>query len=115
MEGAGGESLGVFIGLTVILVGGAAALAGRAIAESWKPAWQAVLAAFGLTLANRFLVYALFGGDLLSVRGLLVDFAVVLVLALVAWRITRASKLVRQYPWKYQRRSLFSSVEKDAA
>ena len=65
-----GTTPAVFIGLTVVLVGGAAILTGRAIGGNWKPAWQVVAAGFGLALADRFLVYALFEGELLSVVGL---------------------------------------------
>ncbi len=103
----------VFLGLTVVLVGGAAMLAGRAIGDNWKPAWQVVAAAFGLALADRFLVYALFGGDLLSVWGLLVHFLVIAAMGLVAWRVARVSRFVNQYPWRYQRRSPFAYAEVD--
>ncbi len=34
------DSFGVFMLVTVILGGGAAALAGRAIALTWRPSWQ---------------------------------------------------------------------------
>jgi hypothetical protein len=104
--------VGVFLGLTVVLIGGAAVLAGRAVALNWKPAWQVVLAAVGLTLADRFLVFALFEGELLSPWGFLVHFAVILVLGLVAWRIARTGKMVGQYPWRYERTSPFGFVEK---
>jgi hypothetical protein len=112
MESILGASLGVFIGLTVIIAGGAAIMTGRAQADGWKPAWHVVLACLGLTLANRFLVYALFGGELLSVSGFLVGFLVITVLALLAWRITLVRKMVTQYPWRYQRVSLFAYRER---
>jgi hypothetical protein len=106
----------VFLGLTVVLVGGAAILAGQAIATNWKPAWQVALACVGLALADRFLIFALFGGRLLSLYGFLVHFAVILAMGLVAWRIARAGRIVRQYPWRFQRTSLFSFKERtDAA
>jgi hypothetical protein len=108
MESILGTSLGVFIGLTVIIAGGAAMMTGRAQADGWKPAWHVVLACVGLALANRFLVYALFEGDILSLSGFLVGFLVITVLALLAWRVTLVRKIVRQYPWRYQRVSLFA-------
>jgi hypothetical protein len=107
-----GASVGVFLGLTVMLVGGAAILAGRAVALNWKPAWQVVLAAVGLALADRFLVFALFEGELLSLWGFLVHFAVILVLGLVSWQVARAGKMVGQYPWRYERTSPFGFAEK---
>src|SRR5665809_77777 len=98
-----GTSLGVFLGLTVIIVGGAAVLTGSAQAESWKPAWQVVFACIGLALADRFLIYALFGGELLHLSGFVIHFAVITAMALVAHHITRVHRTVSQYPWKYER------------
>lgn len=107
-----GTSLGVFVGLTVILIGGAAIMTGRALADGWKSPWQVVVACVGLALANRFLVYALFGGELLSLSGFLIGFAVITVMALVAHRLTVVHKMVAQYPWRYERESLWSYREK---
>jgi hypothetical protein len=108
MQSLLGTSLGVFIGLTVIIIGGAAIMTGRALADGWKPAWQAVFACFGLALADRFLVYALFGGQLLSLSGFIIDFLVITALALVAHRLTLVHKMVAQYPWRYERQSLWT-------
>jgi hypothetical protein len=102
-----GTSVGVFVGLTVIIAGGAAIMTGRALADGWKAPWQVVCAGFGLALADRFLVYALFEGDLLSPSGFLIDFAVLTALALLAYRVTLVRKMVNQYPWRYERTSLF--------
>jgi hypothetical protein len=109
-----GASLNVFIGLTLILAGGAAIMTGRAIADSWKPAWLVVAAAFGLALADRFLIYALFSGELLSLWGLVLHFAILACLGLLSWRITRVGRMVTQYPWRYERSSLFAWREKAA-
>jgi hypothetical protein len=107
-----GTLLGVFIGLTVIIAGGAAIMTGRALADGWQPAWMVVAACFGLTIADRFLVYALFQGELLSLSGFVIDFLVLVALALLAWRITAVRKMVIQYPWRYERTSLFAYREK---
>ena len=103
MQSLLGTSLGVFIGLTVIIIGGAAIMTGRALADGWKPAWQVVAACFGLALADRFLVYALFGGELLSLSGFIIDFVVITALALIAHRLTLVHKMIAQYPWRYER------------
>ena len=108
METLLGASPAVFVGLTVVIVGGAAVLAGRAVGDNWKPAWQVVAAAFGLALADRFLIFALFGGELLSLWGLLFHFLVLAALGLLAWRVTLVSRFVTQYPWRYRRRSPFA-------
>jgi hypothetical protein len=115
MQALVGTSLGVFIGLTVILIGGAAIMTGRALADGWKPAWQVVAACFGLALADRFLVYALFGGDLLSLSGFIVDFALLTALGLIAHRLTMVHKMIAQYPWRYERASLWSYRERPEA
>lgn len=107
-----GTSLGVFIGLTVILTGGAAILTGRALADGWKSPLQVVFACFGLALADRFLIYALFQGELLHLTGFLIDFVVITVMALAAYRLTVVHKMVAQYPWRYERDSLWSYRKK---
>jgi hypothetical protein len=112
MQALVGTSLSVFIGLTVILIGGAAIMTGRALADGWKPAWQVVAACFGLALADRFLVYALFGGELLHLTGFLIDFAVLTALALAAYRLTVVHKMISQYPWRYERESLWTYRKK---
>ena len=92
MQALLGTSLAVFIGLTVILFGGAAIMTGQALADNWKPAWHVVLACFGLALADRFLIYALFDGKLLSLSGFLVDFVVLVVMACSRYRITAVAQ-----------------------
>ena len=112
METLLGTSPGVFIGLTVIIIGGAAIMTGRALADAWKSPWQVVFACFGLALADRFLVYALFGGELLNLAGFVIDFAVLTGMALAAHRLTVVHKMVAQYPWRYERETLWSYREK---
>ena len=58
-------SFGVFLLVTIILGGGAAVLAGRAIALTWRPWWQIVAYMLILGAAVRFIHFALFGGTLL--------------------------------------------------
>lgn len=109
-----GASPAVFLILTVALAGGAAMLAGRAVAHNWKPAWQVIAAAAGLAVADRFLVFALFGGDLLGLWGFLVAFVVIAGVGLLSWRLAQVAVMVRQYPWRYERASLLAWREKPA-
>jgi hypothetical protein len=109
-----GTSPAVFIGLTVILVGGGAILTGRAVGGNWKPASHVVAACAGLALASRFLTYALFQGELLSIGGLVVSFLVLSAMGLASWRIALVSKLVGQYPWRFRRTSPFAYTEINA-
>jgi hypothetical protein len=97
-----GSSFGVFVGLTGILLGFAAALTGQAVADTWRPRWQVVISAFGLALVARFLDYSLFGGPLLSLLAFLAAWAWLAGVALAAWQVTLAHNMVRQYPWLYE-------------
>lgn len=101
----------VFIGLTVVLGGGASYMMGQAIAITWRPYWNVVLYAALLGFADRFLTFALFDGELLSLGGYLLDTAVLIAIGLLAYRITMVSNMVNQYPWLYKRTSPFSFVE----
>ena len=59
------DGLRVFLVLTVIIGGGAAFLAGRGLARSWKPFWRIFFYMALLAAAIRFFHYALFDGTLL--------------------------------------------------
>jgi hypothetical protein len=102
-----GTTPGVFIGITLIRGGGCALMTGRALALNWRPEWQLIVYALLLTMADRFLVYALFQGELLSLSAYLADAAILIAIAFVTFRITRARQMVRQYPWDYRRHLLF--------
>jgi hypothetical protein len=93
------DSFGVFVLVTVILGGGAAALSGRAIATTWRPWGQVVAYSFILGAAVRFFHFALFGGTLLSAHYYLVDSAVGLAFGLLGFRAARAAQMVTQYRW----------------
>ena len=96
------DALGVFLLVTVILGGGAAALAGRAIATTWRPWWQIVLYALLLGAAVRFLHFALFDGTLISLHYYLVDTAICLMFGVIGFQTARATKMISQYRWLYQ-------------
>ena len=102
-----GPSVPVFLGVTVILMGGAAYMTGQALAGKWRPLWQTLAYSLLLGCADRFAVFALFEGDLYSPRGYVVDTAVLIAIALFAHRTTQARKMVAQYPWLYERAGLF--------
>src|SRR5215471_4281289 len=59
-------------------------------------------------LADRFLIATLFGGEWRSVTGFFIDTYVIILAALVSYRLTLAAQMVRQYPWLYRRRFLFA-------
>jgi branched-chain amino acid transport system ATP-binding protein len=107
-----GESLWVFFGLTVVLVGGCAFLMGQAIAGTWRPYWQILPYSLILAAANRFLAFALFKEQLLGVVPYLVSIAVVWGFATFGYRLTKVDQMVHQYPWLYERSGLLGWREK---
>jgi len=107
-----GNDVSVFIGLTVILFGGAAYLTGQAVAQIWRPLWQVIPYGAMLTIGSRFLSFALFDGELLSITGFLVDWVVLSAIAALAYRLMQARLMVRQYPWLYERSGPFGWREK---
>ncbi|MFO1155102.1 MAG: hypothetical protein U1E42_15790 [Rhodospirillales bacterium] len=109
-----GPSLAAFLGVTVVLAGATAWIAGHALASTWKPGWQVVFSCLLLAAAARFLLFALFGGRLFSVTGYVVAALILLVFGIVSFRTNRARKMVSQYPWLYERRGLFGWAERSA-
>lgn len=108
MESLLGTTLDVWIGITLVLTGGASFMTGQAIARTWRPVWQVV--AYGLLLAvvSRFFVYALFDGYMLLASGYLIDAAVITAIGLFAFRLNRVQQMVTQYPWLYERSGALS-------
>jgi hypothetical protein len=92
-------SFGIFLLVTVFLGGGAAFLAGRAIAATWRPWWQIVAYSFILGATVRFFHFALFGGTLLSAHYYTVDTAVCIALGSLGFKAARAAQMVTQYRW----------------
>jgi ABC-type transport system involved in multi-copper enzyme maturation permease subunit len=96
------NSIWVFLLVSVVLGGGAAALAGRAIARTWRPWWQVVVYSFILGVAVRFIHFSVFSGTLLSAHYYLVDTAVCMAFGSLGFRASRAVQMVTQYRWIYE-------------
>ena len=97
-----GADFAVWFGV-IVLMCGCAHLMGRALAQSWRPARAAVPYALILGVADRGLIYALFGGNLFSVTGFIIDSYLILMTAVVTYHLTLSAQMVRQYPWLYER------------
>jgi len=110
-----GSSLGVFIGLTVILLGGGAFLMGQALARDWQSFGLVLPYTLLLALTDRFLVFALFGGELTLLSPLLVAYLVLLAMAALGYRLTLVDGMIAQYPWLYERDRLFTWRERTSA
>ena len=93
------DSSGVFLLVSVLLGGGAAWLAGRAIAGTWRPWWHVTFYMLILGAAVRFLHFALFDATLLSPQYYLVDTGVCQGLGWLGFRAARAAQMAAQYRW----------------
>jgi len=115
MEELLGTTPSVFVTVTVVVMGFAAFMTGQALAGTWKPMWQAIFYCLLLGFGDRFLVFSLFDGELLSVSGYLIDTAVLVSMSIFAYRFTQARKMASQYPWIYERTGLLGWREKPRA
>jgi hypothetical protein len=109
------HSLGVFFLVSVVMGGGAAWLAGRAIAATWRPWWHVALYMLILSAAVRFVHFALFNSILLSLHYYLVDLAVCLAFGFLGFRLMRVRQMVTRYGWINQRAGMFGWRRRDDA
>jgi hypothetical protein len=86
-----------FLLVSVVLGGGAAWLAGRAIAQTWRPWWQGILYMLVLGGAVRFIHFALFDGMLTEPAGYVRDTLVTIAFAAAGFRVMRRGQMARQY------------------
>ena len=107
-----GDTLFNVLLFNLVVVGPASVAAGHGLAITWRP-WNRLIFYTALLSAGlRFLDYALGGGELWSIAGFVVGWAVQFVLAAVAYRVTEARQMVRQYPWLYRRKGLLGWEER---
>jgi len=115
MEAITGTSIGVTIGMTVILMGFCAFMTGQAIANTWRPFYQLYPYALLLGATDRFMTFALFEGELLSFSGYIFDTVILFVIMAAAFRVTRVNKMLSQYPWIYERMGPFGFRAREGA
>jgi uncharacterized protein DUF6867 len=101
-----GDTLSMVLLFNLVLVGPAAFATGQGVASRWRPLRQVMLYSALLSMGLRFFDYALAGGELWSIGGFFLGWAVQFAIAAFAYRLTRVRQMVRQYPWLYQRKSL---------
>jgi hypothetical protein len=102
------DAFGVFLLVSVLLGGGAAWLAGRAIAATWRPWWHVTFYMLILAAAVRFLHFALFDATLLSLHYYSVDLGLCLALGFLGFRAARAAQMATQYRWINARTGAFT-------
>jgi hypothetical protein len=88
---------GPFLLVTIVLGGGAAFIAGRAVAQTWRPWWQGVVYMLILGAAVRFIHYALFDGAFTSIPAYALDTAIVIAFFAAGFRAMRTRQMARQY------------------
>ena len=108
----GSETTLQIVLVTGVIGGGAACLAGRAIARTWRPLSHVLAAMALLGAAVRFVHFALFEGDVLSLPAFAIDTVFLTLVGSLAWRVTRTTQMVRQYNWLYRRTSLVTWRER---
>lgn len=96
----------VFVILTLVGGGATAMATGRAVARIWRPVSQVIVYVAILSVAVRFLHYALFEGYFLSLENLaqglhywLVTFVVLSAIGVGGYRMQRTAQMRRQYSW----------------
>jgi len=99
-----GGGLWTFLLLTVLMGGMAAYASGKAIAQTWRPAWHVPLYMLAVAAGVRFCHFALFEEPLLSLRSYLVDFAIAFAAAWLGYRLARSRQMAVQYGWLFRRR-----------
>ena len=109
------ESLLQIVMVTGLIGGGAAWLAGRAIARTWRPIGHVVVYMLLLGAAVRFVHFALFDAYLLSLPSYCADALYLVAAGTLSWRITRTNQMVTQYNWLYERASLLTWRERSPA
>ncbi|GAB3115734.1 DUF6867 family protein [Novispirillum itersonii] len=114
MDSLLGSSPLVFVIFTCVMVGWLAYMVGNALAVTWRKMAQVIPYILLLGAANRFFVFALFKGPLLSLSGYLIGTTVLMVIALLSYRMTLTTRIVMQYPWQYERVGLFGWQKKGA-
>src|SRR5919205_136168 len=100
--------------VTGLIGGGAAWLAGRAIAQTWRPTWHILLYMLLLGAAVRFVHFALFEATLISPASYAADTLYLLAVGSLAWRVARTQQMVTQYGWLYERTSPLTWRERSA-
>jgi hypothetical protein len=103
---------GALFAITIVAMGAAAFTTGHTLADRWRPLWQAVPAALALGIADRFLDFALAGEPPLDPAAYLAHTAYLYAVLWFAFKLTRARRMVTQYPWLYARHGLIGWRDK---
>ena len=94
---AGPNGLWIFLLVSVVMGASTAYVAGKAIAETWRPYWHGLLYALVIGLAVRFIHFALFEELLVSARNYMADCIILVLAATAGYKVTRSRQMRQQY------------------
>lgn len=100
--------------VTCLIGGGAAWATGHALADTWRSFGKTLFYLLLLGAAVRFVHFALFEGELLSLRAYAADTAFLVLAGGLSWRLTRTKRMVNQYRWLYERTSPLTWRKREA-
>lgn len=101
-----GDTLFNVLLFNLVLTAPASFAMGHSVAVTWRPWNRLIFYSALLSAGLRFLDYALANGELWSIGGFVLGWAVQFAIAAFAFRLAQARQMVRQYPWLYQRKGL---------
>ena len=101
-----------FLLMTLTLFGWCSYQLGKAMANTWQSISLMIFYVFLLTLFDRFLLFALFEQELLSIILFFIDFITLSLISSISYRVAKINYMVNQYPWKYQKIGFFSYKNK---
>jgi Na+/glutamate symporter len=96
----------------MILCGAAAWMIGKSISTDWSGLVPLFVYVLLLGVGVRFLHYALYEAEFISVSRYVVDTAVLAVIAYIGYRFTRTNQMTTQYHWLYEKVSPLSFRER---
>lgn len=83
-------------------------MVGKSIATDWKSIAALVVSILLLGLGARFLHFALYEAQFVSLTRYLIDTAALMVIGYLGFRFKRTSQMTTQYHWLYEKVSPFS-------
>lgn len=101
MDGLLFENFSILQLVFLVLSGLGAWMTGKACASTWRSYLSVVVYILILSFGVRFILFALFGGSLLSLHYWLVSFAFLLLIGSISYRYTLANQMTSQYYWLY--------------
>lgn len=98
----------------LVIMAGGAIMTGQALGRSWQPFWKTIPYAALIGLAD--VCPSLFDGRLIhtldSVMLFTIHTPIIFVVMIISYFGTKASRMVAQYPWRYERAGAFGWREK---